>query len=192
MKSIVATDASTLIVGVFASENDRRNRYCRTKQRFWRGMAPVRARIASRRVVFPLAKGPTMAMHFGPVRLPQARLPMGWPSTQVFPLERRPAGLRPSAGVSSQATRPAFGPSVAGAFPVKAAAGLRPSRGRVFATYPQNIVHTGWPPEKRGEKFPGDGPSRNQNALPPQQTPPPPKMIPAKVPDGSSPRGASP
>src|SRR5215203_2317075 len=39
-------------------------------------MAPVRARIASKSVVLPLAKGPTMAMHFGPVRLPPARLPI--------------------------------------------------------------------------------------------------------------------
>jgi hypothetical protein len=40
------------------------------------GMAPVRARIASRRVDLPLAKGPTMATHFGPERLPPARFPM--------------------------------------------------------------------------------------------------------------------
>ncbi|CCV15737.1 hypothetical protein MESS4_820026 [Mesorhizobium sp. STM 4661] len=43
---------------------------------FWRGMAPARASIASRSVVLPLAKGPTMAMHFGPVRRPPARVPM--------------------------------------------------------------------------------------------------------------------
>src|SRR3954468_2514125 len=39
-------------------------------------MAPVRARMASKSVVLPLAKGPTMAMHFGPVHLPPARLPI--------------------------------------------------------------------------------------------------------------------
>jgi hypothetical protein len=51
---------------------------------FWRAIAPVRASMASRRVVFPLAKGPTMAMHFGPVRLPPARLPMLLASTLAF------------------------------------------------------------------------------------------------------------
>jgi hypothetical protein len=35
------------------------------------GIAPVRARIASRSVDFPLAKGPTIP-HFGPDRLPGA------------------------------------------------------------------------------------------------------------------------
>src|SRR6185312_4768894 len=52
---------------------------------FWRGMAPVRARMASRRVVLPLEKGPTMAMHFGPERLPPARYSMTDLRAGVFP-----------------------------------------------------------------------------------------------------------
>src|SRR5476651_1949192 len=35
----------------------------------WRGIAPVRARIASRSVVLPLWKGPTSAMHREPLGL---------------------------------------------------------------------------------------------------------------------------
>ena len=60
-----------------------------------------------------------MAMHFGPVRLPPARLPMMLASFL--------------------------------AFPVQAAAGLRPSRGGVFCHLPIGIV-TRVKPEGKGEE----------------------------------------
>src|SRR5690606_32058425 len=73
-------------------------------------MAPVRARMASRSVVLPLEKGPTMAMHFGPVRRPPARFPMltstrvckVWPAEPAVLADRTrfaAAGLRPSRAV---------------------------------------------------------------------------------------------
>ena len=53
-------------------------------------MVLVRSSIASRSVVLPDAKGPTMAMHFGPVDLPPARFPMMFPPIIALIQERQP------------------------------------------------------------------------------------------------------
>ena len=89
MNSVVATVASTLMACARASA-EWSPTVLPEPVGFCLGMAPVRARIASRSVVLPLAKGPTMAMHFGPVRLPPARLPISLTSSSLI-LRRRPA-----------------------------------------------------------------------------------------------------
>jgi hypothetical protein len=58
----------------------------------WRWIAPVRANIASRSVVFPLWKGPTNAMHRGPIGLaPLGLLPLLLATAIDASLRRRPA-----------------------------------------------------------------------------------------------------
>src|SRR5665213_3048522 len=68
MKVVVATEASTLILcwraSLLASPT-----VVPASTVPCRGMAPVRARIASSSVVLPLWKGPTNAMHRGPLEL---------------------------------------------------------------------------------------------------------------------------
>src|SRR5205807_6849572 len=60
-----------------------------------RGMAPVRARIASRSVVLPLWKGPTSAMHRGPRGL-----------LTSCPIAASSFGARPVIGSADQMLRP--------------------------------------------------------------------------------------
>src|SRR6266850_3424 len=70
MKLVVATETSTLILwwraSLLASPT-----VLPASTVPWRWIAPVRARIASSKVVLPLWNGPTSAMHRGPV----ARVP---------------------------------------------------------------------------------------------------------------------
>lgn len=88
MNSVVATVASILMACALASALLSAT-VLPEPIWFCRAMAPVRARIASSKVDLPLAKGPTMATHFGPVRLPPARF-HDLASTSSFPLKRRP------------------------------------------------------------------------------------------------------
>src|SRR6266851_4613007 len=68
MKLVVATEISTLILwwraSLLASPT-----VVPASTVPWRGIAPVRARIASSSVVLPLWNGPTSAMHRGPEAL---------------------------------------------------------------------------------------------------------------------------
>src|SRR5712691_13332717 len=68
MKLVVATESSTLIrwwrASLLASPT-----VVPASTVPWRGIAPVRARIASSSVVLPLWNGPTSAMHRGPEAL---------------------------------------------------------------------------------------------------------------------------
>src|SRR3954447_9017540 len=68
MKLVVATESSTLIRWWRASLLESPT-VVPASTAPWRWIAPVRARIASSRVVFPLWKGPTSAMHRGPAAL---------------------------------------------------------------------------------------------------------------------------
>src|SRR5258705_13984898 len=68
MKLVVATESSTLIKWWRASLLESPT-VVPASTLPWRWIAPVRARIASSRVVLPLWKGPTSAMHRGPAAL---------------------------------------------------------------------------------------------------------------------------
>src|SRR6516165_9200032 len=70
MKLVVAAEISTLILWLRASLLASPTELPASTVP-WRWIAPVRARIASRRVVLPLWNGPTSAMHRGPA----ARVP---------------------------------------------------------------------------------------------------------------------
>src|SRR5438093_3420176 len=101
MKLVAATEISTLILwwraSLLASPT-----VLPASTVPWRGIAPVRARIASSSVVFPLWNGPTSAMHRGPV----ARVPLlAMSASHVF--ERDAAFSR--AGFASFQTRGGIG-----------------------------------------------------------------------------------
>src|SRR5882757_2670984 len=68
MKLVVATESSTLIRWWRASLLESPT-VVPASTAPWRWIAPVRVRIASSRVVLPLWKGPTSAMHRGPAAL---------------------------------------------------------------------------------------------------------------------------
>src|ERR1700761_7259908 len=68
-----------------------------------RGIAPVRASIASRRVVLPLWKGPTSAMHRGPNVLLYGGLLTSCPIRRLLMF-----GARPLIGSANEYALPAF------------------------------------------------------------------------------------
>src|SRR6266849_2346361 len=97
MKLVVATEISTLILwwraSLLASPT-----VLPASTVPWRWIAPVRARIASSRVVLPLWNGPTSAMHRGPVaRVPFCAISASqstemWPSSGPFELSFQAGG----------------------------------------------------------------------------------------------------